>query len=399
MPLFNYSALAENGTQVAGEGAAASEQEFRNELARRGLLVQRVRPKRARLALFSRQRVLPEEFLLFNQELIALVRAGLTLPDALALAANRPDNPGLGQVLVRVLQDVRGGALFSAACLTYPEVFDGLFLSALRTGEKTGGLAEVLTRYQEYLKRRVALRKKLSQALAYPLFLLVALVVILAVLFIFVLPRFVAMYADFGADLPWATRLLIGFVDRLYIFGPLLGASGALGIYIWRRVKATPGGRLWIDCQKERLPGFGSVQRTAAAAQLARSLSMLLAGGTPLVEALATATGALTNRAYVARLEQATLRVIEGSSFARAVRETQTLPETAARMIEVGEASGGLDNMLAEVAQYYEEILETRLTRLTTLIEPLLMLLMGFFIGGIIIVMYLPIFHMADIIK
>lgn len=399
MPVYQYSALTERGVLSNGEQASTSVEALRAELVQRGLLVQSIRSQRAGLRLFRRRRVNPEDFQLFNQEFMALARAGLTIPDALALASNRPDSPMLGSILQRVLEDVRGGALFSEACARHPDVFEGLYIAALRTGEKTGNLAEVLARYQDYLRHKVALRKKISQALAYPAFLLIALVVILAILFVFVMPRFVAMYADFGTELPLPTRVLIGLVEYFYIVGPVLAGAG-FGAWVgWRRWIATDRGRLWVDSLRERIPYISDIARIVAAAQLARSLSTLLAGGTPLVEAMRTARESLTNRAYGLRLEQAMQQVIEGGSLASAVRAARLMPDTAVRMIEVGEASGGLDGMLGEVARFYEEILDTRLTRIMSLVEPMIMLLMGLFIGGIIIVMYLPIFHMADIIK
>ncbi len=398
MPLYAYVALSETGKRVAGEVAADSEEALRAELAGRGLLVQEVRPRRGRLGL-RRSHVSPEEFSLFNQEFMALVRAGLTVSDALALAANRPDSPRLGKVLGRVYEDVRNGVPLPEACARYPEAFDRLYIAALRTAEKTGDLPGVLKRYQDYLRHRVALRKKVSQALAYPVFLLVTLVVILGVLFVFVMPRFIAMYADLGADLPVPTRVLMAVVDRIYIVGPGLVGAILVAAWAWRRWTATSAGRRHVDRLRERLPYIGELARIVAAAQLARSLATLLAGGTPLVEALRTASGALSNQVYLDRLEAVTRHVTEGTSFAQAVRTTALMPPMAARMIEVGEASGGLETMLAEVAQFYEEMLDSRLARLTAIIEPLLMLLMGILIGGIIIVMYLPVFHMADIIK
>lgn len=398
MPLFIYTAFTDQGVRLTGEATADSEQALRIELAGRGLLVRELRRKRAGFGLPAR-RIRPEEFMLFNQEFMALARAGLTIPDALALAANRPDSPVLGSVLMRVHEDVRNGIPLSGACARHPEAFERLYLATLRTGEKTGDLARVLARYQDYLRHRVALRKKLSQAMAYPAFLLVALAIILIVLFVFVMPRFVAMYADLGADLPWPTRVLLSIVEHLYIVGPAIVAVAVAVVFGWKRLMATEAGRRRVDTFKERLPYIGGLARIVAAAQLARSLSTLLAGGTPLVEALQTAAGSLNNQAYLDRLEQVTQQVIEGGSLAKAVRATALMPEMAARMIEVGEASGGLEAMLAEVAQFYEEKLDSQLTRVMTLVEPLLMLLMGVLIGGIIIVMYLPVFHMADIIK
>ena len=398
MPHYAYIALAENGATLTGESVAASEEALRAELSGRGFLVQQVRPKGAGLGLRAR-RVRPEEFALFNQEFMALARAGLTVPDALALASDRPDSPMLAKVLVRVLEDVRNGVSLSDACARHPEAFERLYLAAVRTGEKTGDFAAVLARYQDYLRHRVALRKKVSQALAYPMFLLVALVLILAVLFVFVMPRFVAMYADLGAELPFPTRVLLAIVEHLYAVGPALVGIAVLAVWGWRRWLSTERGRRRLDRMRERLPYVGELARIVTAAQLARSLSTLLAGGTPLVEALRTAASSLTNQLYLDRLELATKQVTEGSGLAQAVRATALMPPMAARMIEVGEASGGLDAMLAEVAKFYEEALDNRLARVMALVEPLLMLLMGLLIGGIIIVMYLPVFHMADIIK
>jgi len=398
MPLYAYVALTESGASLAGETVAASEAALRNELSSRGLLVQKIRARSAGRLLRAR-RVAPEELALFNQEFIALARAGLTVPDALALAAQRPDSPRLGMILARVLDDVKGGLSFSEACARQAEAFDRVYLAALRTGEKTGDFAAVLGRYHEYLRHRVAVRKKVGQALAYPLVLLVALVVILGVLFTFVLPRFVAMYADLGADLPYPTRVLLAIVDHIYVAAPVAFGAVLLVAWAWRRWLASAAGRRQADRLLERVPYVGELARIVMAAQLARSLSALLAGGTPLVEALATAGGGLKGGLHPDRLEATTRRVTEGESFAQAVRATDLLPAMAARMIEVGEASGRLDAMLGDVAEFYEQVLDRRLSRAMALIEPLLMLLMGVFIGGIIVVMSLPIFHMADIVK
>jgi type IV pilus assembly protein PilC len=298
-----------------------------------------------------------------------------------------------------VREDVGNGVALSEACARHPEAFDRLYLAALRTGEKTGDFAAVLARYQDYLRHRVKLRRKIAQALAYPMFLLVALAIILAVLFVFVMPRFVAMYADLGAALPFPTRVLLSIVEHLYVIGPALAALALFAAWAWRAWLSTDSGRRRLGRLQERMPYVGEVARMSTCAQLARSLSTLLAGGTSLVEALRTAASSISNRLYLDRLEACTQRVTEGSSLAQAVRSAALMPPMATRLIEVGEASGGLDAMLGEVAQFYEEMLDIRLARAVALAEPLLMLLMGVLVGGIIIVMYLPVFHMADVIK
>lgn len=399
MPVYSYTALSENGRVAEGEEAAASADELSRTLVQRGLRVQRVQERRARLPLFGRKTVRPEAFLLFNQEFSALIRAGLTIPEALQLAAERKDNRALSAVLQRVLEDVRQGKMLSEACAQHPEVFDGLYLSTVKTGEKAGNLVAVLQKYQESLKTRVAFDKKLSHALAYPLFLLVTLGIVLAVLFVFVMPRFVAMYTDFGAELPFATRALVHFVNHILIYVPLAVIAGGIGWTSWRRWVQTDEGRLRADLMKRRLPVIGAIGREVGIAQLARTLATLLSGGTPLVEAMRTTQESLRNRADALQLTGATRLVTEGKSLAAAMQETALMPDTAIKMIQVGEASGSLDTMLGEIAQYYEEQLANRLARASALVEPALMLLMGLLIGGIIVVMYLPIFYMADIVK
>lgn len=396
MPAFFYTALTSQGALLRGEGVASSADVLRRELSEKGLLVQSIQARRER-ALIGRLRL--EDLLLFNQEFKALIGAGLTLPDALALAADRPDAPHLEQALRRILAEVREGSTLSDACARHPEVFDPLFIAAVRIGEKTGNLLDVLGHYHGFLQQRVALRKKVGQALAYPVFLLITLVVVLAALFVFVLPRFVSIYADFGAELPLATRMLIAVVDHVPLIAPIFAAA-AIALWLgYRRLAGSAAGRLRMHRVRARLPMLGNVMIMLNVAQLARSLSALLAAGTPLVEAMRTAELSLSDRAYAESVTRTADLVTEGVSLADAMDTTRLMPPTAVKMVKVGEASGRLDSMLAEVAGFFEERLDNRLTRLMTLIEPALMLLIGVFIGGIIVTMYLPIFSLADVVR
>lgn len=399
MPVYTYTALAENGTRIQGEESALSEQVLREDLARRGFMAQELRLKRTSLGLPSRQRIKPEAFLLLNQEFTALLRAGLTIPEALGLAADRPDSPQLSKVLHHVEESVRGGLSLSEACALHSDVFDGLYLAALRTGEKTGSLPQVLAKYQVNLRHRVELMRKVGHALAYPAFLLITLLVILAVLFIFVLPRFVALYADFGAQLPAPTRALIGLVEVMPYVAPLLVLLGFGGWMFWQRLLRDEAMRIRIDAYKERTPLLGRIYQHTASAQLARTLGTLLSGGTTLVEAMQITAESLPNRFRAKLLNEVRRQVMEGVSLASAMAATKILTSTAIKMIEVGEAGGGLEDMLTEVAIFHEEALSNSLTRMMSLIEPILMLLMGVFVGGIIIVMYLPIFYIVDVVK
>lgn len=400
MPVFTYKALSEQGGTLNGEEAAESVEALALELQGRGLLVQEVRRKRGSgIRIFQRRRVRAEEFLLFCQEITALLKAGLTVTDALSLAAVRPSQPMMRHVLQRLTEDIRGGIQFSTACERHPEVFDALFVSSLKTGEKTGDLVSVLKRYQAFLKRKIALNKKLAQALAYPAFLLVTLAVVLGVLFAFVMPRFIEMYADFDAELPAATRFLLGLVEHLLETVAIASAVALLGGLTYRGWAATEHGRVRMDEFKTRVPFLGGFVQELAVAQVARTLATLLTGGMGLVDAMRTTTRTISNRAYAQRLAIATQSVIEGRSLSDAFKAADVMPSTAAKMVEAGEASGQLGELLAEVAGFYEENVEYRLTRMMALIEPALMLLMGVLVGGIIIVMYLPVFSIANVIQ
>jgi len=399
MPTYRYTALAESGTLVTGESVAVSEEALRQQLEGEGLLAQRIRKRRVIPGFRRAHRVKPDEFLLFNQEFTALLRAGLTVPEALRLASDRPDQPVLAGVLRHVDEEVRRGTPPSEACARHPDVFDGLYVAALKTGEKTGNLVVVLQKYQEALRQRVTLRKKVAQAMAYPLFLLITLGIILAVLFAFVLPRFVAIYSDFGAELPVATQLLIKIVHGLPYIVSVIAVLGLLGWQASRNYLRSDSGREWVDGIKERLPFVGAIYRQASVAEIARTISSLLAGGVPLVEAMRITQGSIANRVRARMLAAAVTDVTHGRSLAQAVRTTQLMPGNAVKMIEVGEASGGLGEMLSEIATFNEEALSHLLARLMTLIEPVLMLLMGILVGGTIIVMYLPIFSIVSVIK
>ena len=399
MPVYLFTGLSETGATVSGERIASSAEMVQQELSANGYLVENIKEKQPALRGFGRRGQRLQEFLLFNQEFKALIRAGLTIPEALEQAADRPDNPVLAGILSRVLEQLRQGKQLSEACAEHPDIFDGLYISSIKTGEKSGDLAAVLERYQQYLQHRIALQKKLIQAVTYPAFLLFVMGIILSILFVFVMPRFAQMYADFGAQLPLATRLLIGLVEHLYIVGPIAVVTAVAAYYGFRYWRKSPSGKLRWSRLLERLPVVGAVVIAASVAKFARTLSTLLSGGTPLVEALATTHTATESAIMQSRIEHVKTRVTEGGSLAEAFRETEAMPASNIKLIEVGEASGNLEDMLSEVAGFQEEYLDSRLVRLNALMEPVLMLLMGVFVGGVIIVMYLPIFHMADIIR
>lgn len=400
MPLYSYTGISLNGTKISGEAVAESQEELTRELGKKGLLLQQVRSKGSiRFTIGSGRRIHDEERLIFVHQFAVLLRAGLTIPEALETAADRPDHPEFGKILGHVLIEVKEGTPLSTACSRYPEAFDRLLVAAMITSEKTGNMNIALQRYQSYLKNRIALRKKLGQAAVYPIFLVITLGAVLFLLFIFVLPKFVTMYADFGATLPLPTQVLINIVDRLPVY---LFALSLLALGIWtshRLFSRTQDGRLWIDNLKLRVPYYGGFYRLFSISQLTRTLSALLSSGTPLIDAIDSSSMVMSSITYKQKLVSTREAVAQGSSLTTALSESGLLTPMAIKMIHVGEASGALGDMLDEVADYYDEELGNRVSALITLIEPLMMLLMGVLLGTIIIIMYLPIFSIADVIK
>ncbi len=400
MPIYKYKALTESGVVITGEEASVSDEVLAQELERKGLLLQHVKEKRSiSLNTLSKQNVKPQELLLFNQEFIALVKAGLPIAQALELTADRPGQLQLSQILRRVLDEVQVGVAISDACSQHSEVFDSLYLSALKTGERTGDIVSVLQRYQSYLRRKIALGKKIKHALTYPLFLMVTLVIVLGLMFAFVMPRFVKMYGDFEAELPYPTQVLMGITENLHIYVPVIAVLFFVlwgGYQIW---VSSVSGRILMDEVKERLPLIGELVRQHAIAQMTRTLSTLLAGGTNLLDAMHATRSSMSNKSYASRMDTAIQEVVAGVSLSGSFTKAKLLTSTAIKMIEAGEASGSLSELLADVAEYYEESVEYQITKITSLVEPALMLLMGIMVGGIIVVMYLPIFSMANIIQ
>ncbi len=399
MPIYTYKALISNGQELTREAASPSERELRQELEAQGVLVKAIRPKRMMSGIWGGQAVRQEDFLRTNQEMATLLRAGLTLPEVLELAADRPESPVLASILRRILVEVKTGIPFSTACVKYPRVFDGLYLSSLKTGERTGDLVKPLSRYQDYLRQKVILRAKVSQALVYPAFLLFVLILVLGLLFTFVMPRFAALYTDFNAALPMPTRILMALIHYLpWVVSLLAGCVMILWI-VFKAWNSTKSGRIWMDGALQKLPMVKQFINPFLASQLSRTLSTLLSGGTPLTEALKVARESLSNWAFALRFDRVIGRVMEGEALSMALEKEKLLPRTAVKLVKVGEASGQLEAMFQEAANVSEWELENRIQRAMALVEPVFILLTGLLIGTVIVVMYLPIIHLSDVVK
>lgn len=396
MPLYTYKAVREDGSSIHDEAIAADPAELRRELEGRGLLVLDVAKKRAGI---RSGRGNAKDFLLFNQEFLTLFKAGLPILQSIEILHKRTEKPAFRTALESIIHDIKGGASLSDAMAKHPAFFSPLYTATVRAGEKSGSLIDVLKRSIDYQKKMLAIRRKLVTALAYPAFLVFALICVLLLFFFYIIPNFTQMFGDQGGELPFLTTLLISFTTNFTTYFPfLILAAIALGVglYSWQK---TDAGRKVLDNVKLRVPVAKTLMNQYILAQLTRTLATVLRGGIPLVQALDTTVGVIRNRVMADRMAEVREMVTEGISLATAVERSHLAADMTVRMIEVGESSGDLPQMLEEIAEFYDQELENKLAVLTTMIEPVLMLSMGMIIAVIVVALYLPIFEMGSRLK
>ncbi len=396
MPLYTYKAMREDGTAVTDEAMAADVQELRQDLEARGYLVTSLQEKKLGL---GTTRGSAKDFLIFNQEFATLIKAGLPIVQSLEILQKRTEKQGFHAALTSILHDIRAGAALSDAMTSHPAYFPPLYTATVRAGEKSGALVEVIIRFIAYQKKMLAIKRKLVTALAYPAFLVVIVGAVLLLFFLYIIPNFTQMYGEQGGELPFLTTLLVSFTDVLTTYAPFIFSgiiAAGFGIYFWQR---TAKGKTALDGFVLRVPLVRTLVTQYVLAQLTRTLAAVLRGGIPLVEALNTTAGVIANSVVAKRLTDARQQVTEGVSLAGAFERTKIAPDMTVRMIEVGESSGDLPQMLEDVAEFYDQEVETRLGMLTTMIEPVLMLTMGIIIAVIVVALYLPIFEMGARLK
>lgn len=380
---------------------ATNEREARDRLTQQGYLVYSITPKdlSARLTGSTGKKAVElEKFLIFNQQFVTLIRAGLPILKSLDLLADRLTDEKLGRYIQAVRKEVRTGTILSDA-FAKQGVFPPVYVTSVLAGEKSGSLVEVLDRYVSYQKMTLAVRKKLLVSLMYPCVLIVLVVALIIFLVTYVVPNFAALYSSMQAKLPFATEMLIavGTTARSYV---LLGLAGALGLgialYFWSKRESS---KEIIDRVQMSLPVIGDVWIKYQVAQLSRVLGTLLVGGIPLVPALETAGRSLGTVLLRKALDKTAISVREGRPLSESLAKTGLIPDLAVDMMEVGESTGALPAMLASVAEFYDEDVQTRMAALLSLIEPAIMIFMGIFVAFVLVALYLPIFSLADTIK
>jgi len=378
--------------------AGYSESEVRDRFMQQGFLVYWVKPHglftAGRVRVSKPRKVKLDQFVIFNQQFITLIKAGLPIVQALDLLARRQRNPFFRTLLENVRDRVRGGELLSDA-FAAQGVFPKIYSTTILAGEKSGNLEETLTRYVAFQKLALSFRRKVISSMIYPSLLITGVVVLLGVLVQFVIPRFSELYKELDRPLPPLTVFTLTFLLQVKAYLPfiVIAVVGG-GFLLWRWAKTDTGGEE-IDRFKVRLVLFGDIWLKYQVAVFSRMLSTLLAGGLSLVPALETASQSMQSRLIAKSITGATQAVREGRPLSKSMEDSKVFPELAVEMIEVGESTGALPTMLNSVAEFYEDDVETALTRAMSLIEPAILIFMGFVVGFILLSLYMPVFSIG----
>ncbi|MCD6452419.1 MAG: type II secretion system F family protein [Acidobacteria bacterium] len=401
MPYFACKVADAEGKIISLTLSGTDRKTVEKELTEKGYYPLKVKRRYSfsELLYFGKSRIKGEDFLVFNRELLALVEAGLTIVQSLDILIKRREDPFFKGLLEDVKKRVIEGASLSQAFEAQGEVIPRLYISLLLAGERSGDLPGVLRRFIRYQKVLSMLRKRVSSAIVYPIVLIVLATGLITLLVTYVLPRFAQFYADFGAELPLITTILIktaSFISRNFLF-ILIGILGL--IFLLRAWSKTEKGGRRIDGWKLRLPLVGNIWLHYYISQFTRSLSTMLGGGIPLLPSLAVASQSVGNKEVIFRMRRAEERVKEGMSLHQALEETGLISEMALEMIQVGEATGSLVEMLNNIADFYDEEIDYRLGRMLSLLEPALLVAMGLVVAGILISMYFPLFRLAAVAR
>jgi type IV pilus assembly protein PilC len=381
---------------------AGTEKELRDRYAQQGFLIYSIKPRHEIAGVSMgggrKKKINLERFLIFNQQFVTLVRAGLPIMKALDLLSERLTDAKLAPYIKAVREEVKNGSLLSDA-FARQGVFPPIYVTSVLAGEKSGALGEVLDRFITYQKLSLAVKKKLIMSLIYPCLLTVLVICLMVFLITFVVPKFAELYSSMSANLPAATQVLIvvGTTARNYILFGFVGlVVAAVAFRFWMK---TEKGEERMDRVRLKTPVLGEIWIKYQVAQFARVLGTLLVGGIPLMQALDTASSSLGTRLLKKTLAEAGKMVKEGQSLSSSLAKTKIFPGLSIDMIEVGESTGALPQMLASVAEFYEDDVNTRMSASLALIEPAIMIFMGCFVTFVLVALYLPIFSLADTLR
>jgi type IV pilus assembly protein PilC len=394
---FSWEGMDKKGNRVKGKSLAPDEAALRADLRRQGIAASRIRKQSQ--AFKSGGRVNAADIAIFSRQLATMLAAGIPLVQAFEIVGNGHEKPSMQKLILDIKTDVEGGTSLHESLAKHPLHFDDLFVNLVEAGEQAGALESLLDKIATYKEKTEALKKKVKKALFYPAAVLVVAVIVTVILLVFVIPQFESLFKGFGADLPAFTQFVIDlskFVQSNGIFIAIVaGGAGYAFIYFKKRSKKM---REVLDRLSLKMPIIGPILNKAAIARYARTLSTMFAAGVPLVEALESVAGATGNIVYENAVLAMRDEVSTGQRLQRAMENTGLFPNMVIQMIAVGEESGSLDSMSGKVATFYEAEVDNAVDAMSSLLEPLIMAILGILVGSLVIAMYLPIFKLGSVV-
>ena len=395
---FLWEGTDRKGKKIKGKSLATNEAAVRADLRRQGVVPSRIR-KQSKGLFSSAKAITTTDIAIFSRQLATMLSAGIPLVQAFEIVGNGHENASMQKLILSIKAEVEGGSSLAEALAKNPLYFDDLFVSLVEAGEQAGALETLLDKIATYKEKTEAIKKKIKKALTYPAAVLVVAFVVTIILLIFVIPAFEDLFQGFGADLPAFTRMVIDVSQFVRDKGWMLAIFGSGVVftffYFKKRSRAL---RHVLDRMALKAPIIGPIIQKAAVARYARTLSTMFSAGVPLVEALESVSGATGNIVYEIGVLQMRDEVSTGQRLQQAMENTDLFPNMVVQMIAVGEESGSLDDMSAKVADFFEEDVDNAVDNLSSLLEPMIMAVLGVLVGGLVVAMYLPIFKMGSVI-
>ena len=404
MPTFAYAGRTRAGETVTGERVADTMDAAVAALRREQILVTRITPAKAKAEAAKKdkaagkggKKVKAKSLAIFTRQFSVMIDAGLPLVQCLDILGNQEEDKNFASTILATRSDVESGASLADAMRKHPKTFDPLFTNMIAAGEAGGILDTILKRLATYIEKAVKLAAQVKSAMVYPVAVIVIAGGVVGVILWKVIPTFASLFAGLGADLPLPTRIVIALSDNLVRFFPFVLVGGGAGVYGFRQYYGTEKGRRVVDGMLLRAPVLGDILRKIAVARFCRTLATLISSGVPILDGLEI-TARTSGNAVIEDAVMVTRKSIErGETIAQPLKDTKVFPAMVTQMIGVGEATGALDTMLAKIADFYEEEVDTAVAGLLTLLEPIMIAILGLVVGGIVIAMYLPIFDLIS---
>jgi type IV pilus assembly protein PilC len=397
--VFAWEGTDRKGKRVKGESPAANPSMVKANLRRQGINPLKVRKKSTLFASTKKKKIVPKDIAVFMRQLATMMSAGVPLVQSFEIIGRGHDNPSVQELVLAIKSDVESGSTLASALAKHPLYFDELVCNLVAAGEQAGILEGLLDKIATYKEKTEAIKAKIKKALTYPIAVIIVAFIVTAILLIFVVPTFKELFVGFGADLPAFTQMVVNLSEWMqeYWWIVLFGIGGA--VYGFGQAKKrSPKFAHTLDRITLKMPIVGPIVTKAVIARYARTLSTMFAAGVPLVEAMESVAGAAGNQVYAEGILEMRDNVATGQQLQLSMQQTGLFPNMVVQMVAIGEESGALDAMLAKVADFYEAEVDDAVDNLSSLLEPMIMAILGILVGGLVIAMYLPIFKMGSVI-